>query len=58
MAVDRIKVVVTAVDGNQVRYRLEPNMTFTPDGKWVVFRGNFEGATHIYAVEVAKPATP
>ncbi len=35
-------------------YRLEPNMTFTPDGKWIVFRGNFEGATHVYAVEVAR----
>jgi oligogalacturonide lyase len=29
-------------------------MTFTPDGKWIVFRGNFEGAAHVYAVEVAK----
>ena len=35
-------------------YRLEPNMTFTPDGKWIVFRANFEGANHVYAVEVAK----
>ncbi|MBD8676995.1 oligogalacturonate lyase family protein [Sphingomonas sp. CFBP 13720] len=42
------------VDMRRHDYRLEPNMTFTPDGKWVVFRGNFEGATHIYAVEVAK----
>ncbi len=42
------------VDMRKHDYRLEPNMTFTPDGKWVVFRGNFEGATHIYAVEVAK----
>lgn len=46
------------VDMRRHDYRLEPNMTFTPDAKWVVFRGNFEGATHIYAVEVAKPATP
>ncbi len=42
------------VDMRRHDYRLEPNMTFTPDAKWVVFRGNFEGATHIYAVEVAK----
>lgn len=42
------------VDMRRHDYRLEPNMTFTPDGKWVVFRGNFEGATHVYAVEVAK----
>jgi len=42
------------VDMRRHDYRLEPNMTFTPDGKWVVFRGNFEGAPHIYAVEVWK----
>ena len=33
-------------------YRLEPNATFTPDGRWMVFRSNMEGATHVYAVEV------
>lgn len=42
------------VDMRRHDYRLEPNMTFTPDGKWIVFRGNFEGATHVYAVEVTK----
>lgn len=35
-------------------YRLEPNVTFTPDMKWIVFRSNMSGATHVYAVEVAK----
>jgi oligogalacturonide lyase len=35
-------------------YRLEPNVTFTPDQKWVIFRSNIEGAVHTYAVEVAK----
>ena len=35
-------------------YRLEPNVTFTPDGKWVVFRSNMHGSIHTYAVEVAK----
>jgi oligogalacturonide lyase len=35
-------------------YRLEPNVTFTPDGKWIVFRSNMHGPTHIYAVEVSK----
>jgi oligogalacturonide lyase len=34
-------------------YRLEPNVTFTPDMKWIVFRSNMHGATHVYAVEVA-----
>lgn len=35
-------------------YQLEPNVSFTPDGKWIVFRGNFDGAPQVYAVEVAK----
>jgi oligogalacturonide lyase len=33
-------------------YQLEPNVTFTPDRKWIVFRSNIHGATHVYAVEV------
>ncbi|MGE3311072.1 MAG: oligogalacturonate lyase family protein [Limisphaerales bacterium] len=37
-------------------YRLEPNVTFTPDGKWIVFRSNLHGEVHTYAVEVAKSA--
>ena len=35
-------------------YDLEPNVHFSPDGKWVIFRANFEGESQIYAVEVAK----
>lgn len=35
-------------------YRLEPNVTFTPDMKWIVFRSNMFGPTHVYAVEVHK----
>jgi oligogalacturonide lyase len=35
-------------------YRLEPNVTFTPDGRWIVFRSNMRGASHVYAVEVSK----
>jgi oligogalacturonide lyase len=35
-------------------YSLEPNVTFTPDMKWVVFRSNMLGPTHVYAVEVQK----
>jgi oligogalacturonide lyase len=35
-------------------YSLEPNVTFTPDQKWIVFRSNIHGATHVYAVEVNK----
>jgi len=35
-------------------YTLEPNGTFTPDGKWIVFRSNMYGPTQVYAVEVKK----
>lgn len=35
-------------------YHLEPNVNFTPDGKWVVFRSNLFGPTYVFAVEVAK----
>lgn len=35
-------------------YRLEPNVTFTPDQKWIVFRSNMLGPTHVFAVELAK----
>ncbi len=35
-------------------YRLEPNVTFTPDQKWIVFRSNMHGGTQVYAVEIAK----
>jgi len=39
---------------------VEPNLTFTPDGKWIIFSGNFDSpvvdgkhVTHVYAVEIA-----
>ena len=35
-------------------YSLEPNGTFTPDGKWLVFRSNMLGPIHTFAVEIAK----
>jgi oligogalacturonide lyase len=38
-------------------YKLEPNVHFSPDGKWVIFRANFEGNTDVYAVELS-PQTP
>ncbi len=34
------------------KYNLEPNVHFSPDEKWVIFRANFEGETNVYAVEV------
>jgi oligogalacturonide lyase len=36
------------------QYRLEPNVSFTPDQKWVVFRSNMLGPTYVFAVEVEK----
>jgi oligogalacturonide lyase len=42
------------VDLSKHDYSLEPNLTFTPDGKWIIFRSNMHGTTHTYAVEVAK----
>jgi oligogalacturonide lyase len=35
-------------------YKLEPNVHFSPDGKWVIFRANFEGVEKVYAVEIAR----
>ena len=35
-------------------YSLEPNVTFTPDRQWIVFRSNMFGPTHVYAVAVNK----
>jgi oligogalacturonide lyase len=35
-------------------YRLEPNVSFTPDSRWVVFRSNMFGDTYAFAVEIAK----
>ena len=35
-------------------YRLEPNVTFSPDQKWIIFRSNMFGPTQVFAVEIAK----
>jgi oligogalacturonide lyase len=35
-------------------YSLEPNVTFTPDMRWIVFRSNMFGPAHVFAVEVKK----
>src|SRR5436190_7758700 len=42
------------VDLSKHNYNLEPNVTFTPDMKWIIFRSNMHGATHVYAVEGKK----
>ncbi|MCF8340539.1 MAG: oligogalacturonate lyase family protein [Chitinophagaceae bacterium] len=33
-------------------YKLEPNVHFSPDGKWIIFRANFEKIENVYAVEI------
>jgi oligogalacturonide lyase len=35
-------------------YQLEPNVHYSPDGKWIIFRANFEGTSQIYAVKIEK----
>jgi oligogalacturonide lyase len=40
------------IKGHQ--FKLEPNVTFTPDQKWIVFRSNILGPTYVFAVEIAK----
>ena len=43
---------------------VEPNLTFTPDGRWIIFSGNFHSPrdergrarSHTYGVEIAKAA--
>lgn len=43
------------VDLSNHDYDLEPNGIFTPDGRWLVFRSNLHGESHVYMVELAKP---
>ena len=35
-------------------YALEPNATFSPDMKWLIFRSNLSGSNQVYAVELQK----
>lgn len=42
------------VDLRNHNYRSEPNASFTPDGKWLVFRSNMWGPGHVYAVKIAR----
>jgi oligogalacturonide lyase len=47
---------VRLVNMKHHNYKLEPNVHFSPDGKWIIFRANFEGHTDVYAVR--NPQTP
>jgi oligogalacturonide lyase len=42
------------VNMSKHNYALEPNVSFTPDMKWIIFRTNMFGPTQVLAVEVAK----
>jgi hypothetical protein len=42
------------VNFSKHNYKLEPNLTFSPDNKWIIFHSNMHGPTHVYAVEIAK----
>ncbi|MFV8465780.1 hypothetical protein [Flavobacterium sp. LB1P62] len=35
-------------------YKLEPNVHFSPDGKLIIFRANFEGNYQVYALAIDK----
>lgn len=34
------------------KYKLEPNVHFSPDDKWLIFRADFGGGSQVYAVEI------
>lgn len=40
------------VNMSKHNYHLEPNVNFTPDGKYVIFRSNMFGPTYVFAVEI------
>jgi oligogalacturonide lyase len=40
------------VNMSKHKYNLEPNVRFSPDAKWVLFRSNMFGLTYVFAVEV------
>jgi oligogalacturonide lyase len=42
------------VNMSKHNYSLEPNVSFTPDMKWIIFRSNMFGPSQVFAVEVAK----
>ena len=58
-------IIFFTPDGNRFKYEKlvnmkfhhyepEPNVHFSPDQKWIIFRANFEGFEGSYAVEIAK----
>lgn len=45
------------VNMSKHQYRLEPNVSFSPDSNWVIFRSNMFGPTYVFAVEVQKSSS-
>jgi oligogalacturonide lyase len=46
------------VNMSKHNYTLEPNVSFTPDQKMIIFRSNMFGPTYVFGVEVTKAANP
>lgn len=42
------------VNMSRHNYHLEPNVKFSPDEKWIIFRSNMFGPTYVFAVQIAK----
>ena len=40
------------VNMSKHQYKLEPNVSFSPDSRWVIFRSNMFGPTYVFAAEV------
>ncbi len=47
---------IKLVNMKEQDYALEPNVNFSPDGKWLIFRANFHGSVHTYAVDLQRGA--
>lgn len=43
------------VNMSKHNYALEPNVSFTPDQKMIIFRSNMFGPTYVFGVEITKP---
>ena len=46
------------VNMSKHNYTLEPNVSFTPDQKMVIFRSNMFGPTYVFGVDLAKDKNP
>jgi oligogalacturonide lyase len=48
---DKLKSI-RLVNMKNHKYHLEPNVHFSPDGKWIIFRSNMYGLTNVFGMEV------